>query len=142
MPRGIKAAGNRVGVKVSPHRLRHTAATQLLNAGCRVTSIQALLGHKSLNTTMTYARVYGRTVADDYYLAMEQVERRLDVTEDSTDMQAVRRCRACTPSPPHSPSAAAGRPGRCNQTDTGPRPSARPSAGWRNRRHIWPYRPG
>ena len=56
----IKAAGNRVGVKVSPHRLRHTAATQLLNAGCRVTSIQRLLGHKALNTTMVYARVHDR----------------------------------------------------------------------------------
>lgn len=73
----LKAAGSRVGVKVSPHRLRHTSATQLLNAGCRVTSIQKLLGHRSLNTTMTYARVHDRTVADDYYGAMEQVERRL-----------------------------------------------------------------
>jgi site-specific recombinase XerD len=75
----VKTAGNRVGVKVSPHRLRHTAATQLLNVGCRVTSIQKLLGHQSLNTTMTYARVHDRTVADDYYSAMEQVERRIDL---------------------------------------------------------------
>jgi site-specific recombinase XerD len=75
----IKAAGERTGVKVHPHRLRHTAATQLLNAGCRVTSIQKLLGHKELKTTMLYARVHDRTVADDYYTAMEQVERRMDV---------------------------------------------------------------
>jgi len=75
----ITAAGKRVGVKVSPHRLRHTAATQLLNAGCRVTSIQALLGHKSLNTTMTYARVHDRTVAEDYYGAMERLEQRMEI---------------------------------------------------------------
>jgi integrase len=36
----LKYAGERVGVKVYPHRIRHTCATQLLNAGCRVTSIQ------------------------------------------------------------------------------------------------------
>jgi site-specific recombinase XerD len=75
----IKAAGDRTGVKVHPHRLRHTAATQLLNAGCRVTSIQKLLGHKELNTTMIYARVHDRTVADEYYAVMEQVERQLQV---------------------------------------------------------------
>jgi integrase len=75
----IKAAGKRVGVKVYPHRLRHTCATQLLNAGCRVTSIQQFLGHKRLNTTMIYARVHDHKVAEDYYAAMEQVEKRLDL---------------------------------------------------------------
>ncbi len=75
----LKAAGERVGVKVNPHRLRHTCATQLLNAGCRVTSIQKFLGHQRLNSTMIYARVHDRTVAEDYYTAMEQVEKRLDL---------------------------------------------------------------
>jgi integrase len=73
----IKTAGKRVGVKVYPHRLRHTAATQLLNAGCRITSIQKFLGHKKLNTTMIYARALDHTVAEDYFKAMEQVELRL-----------------------------------------------------------------
>jgi integrase/recombinase XerD len=63
----IKAAGARTGVKVHPHRLRHTCATQLLNAGCRITSIQKYLGHKRLNTTMVYARVLDQTMADDYF---------------------------------------------------------------------------
>jgi len=75
----IKAAGDRVGVKVYPHRLRHTAATQLLNAGCRITSIQKFLGHKDLSTTMIYARVHDQTVAEDYYAAMNQVEKRLEL---------------------------------------------------------------
>lgn len=76
----LKAAGQRTGVPVHPHRLRHTMATQLLNAGCRVTSIQKLLGHRRLNSTMIYARVHDRTVAADYYAAMALVEERLEVT--------------------------------------------------------------
>ncbi len=74
--RRIKAAGKRVGVKVYPHRLRHTAATQLLNAGCRITSIQRFLGHKKLNTTMIYARALDHIVAEDYYKAMEAIEQK------------------------------------------------------------------
>jgi len=77
----IKAAGRRVGVPATPHRLRHTYATQLLNAGCRVTTIQRLLGHRRLNSTMLYARVHDRTVAEDYYAAMAQVENRLAAGE-------------------------------------------------------------
>lgn len=75
----IKAAGERVGVKVHPHRLRHTCATQLLNAGCRVTSIQRFLGHNRLNSTMIYARVHDRIVEEDYYAAMAHVEARLEL---------------------------------------------------------------
>jgi integrase/recombinase XerC len=75
----IQAAGERVGVKVYPHRLRHTCGTQLLNAGRRVTSIQKFLGHKRLNSTMIYARVHDHTVTEDYYAAMERIEQRLNV---------------------------------------------------------------
>ena len=75
----LKIAGKRVGVKVYPHRLRHTCATQLLNAGCRITSIQCFLGHKKLNTTMIYARAHDKNVAEDYFKAMERVEQRLNV---------------------------------------------------------------
>ncbi len=70
----IKAAGKRTGVKVTPHMLRHTFATQLVNAGAKITTIQALLGHVRLNTTMTYARVHDKTVMQDYLRAMEQIE--------------------------------------------------------------------
>ncbi len=72
----LRAGGKRVGVKVSPHRLRHTYATQLVNAGCRITSIQQLMGHRRLNTTLIYARVHDHTVAEDYYAAMEIIEER------------------------------------------------------------------
>ena len=81
----LKYAGERVGVKVYPHRLRHTCATQLLNAGCRVTSIQAFLGHKKLNTTMIYARAHDQNVAEDYFAAMQRVEQRLDIVPVSQE---------------------------------------------------------
>jgi site-specific recombinase XerD len=86
----IEAAGERVGVKVSPHRLRHTYATQLLNAGCRVTTIQRLLGHRRLNSTMVYARVHDHTVAEDYYAAMARIENRLALATETgeTDERA------------------------------------------------------
>jgi len=76
-----------VGVRVFPHRLRHTCATQLLNAGCRVTSIQRFLGHKELSSTMIYARAHDQTVAEDYFAAMQRVEQRLEIAPVPTPEQ-------------------------------------------------------
>jgi site-specific recombinase XerD len=70
----LQAIGKRVNVNVVPHRLRHTFATQLLNVGCKVTSIQKLLGHTNLNTTMTYARAFDQTVMLDYFRAVDVIE--------------------------------------------------------------------
>jgi site-specific recombinase XerD len=75
----LKTIGTRIGIEVYPHRLRHTCASQLLNAGCRITSIQMFLGHKKLNTTMIYARAYDQTVAEDYFAAMSRVEQRMEI---------------------------------------------------------------
>jgi integrase/recombinase XerD len=43
--------------KISPHKLRHTDATNLLNAGAERVDIQALLGHESIATTQIDSHV-------------------------------------------------------------------------------------
>jgi integrase/recombinase XerD len=43
--------------KISPHKLRHTYATHLLNARAERVDIQALLGHESIATTRIYTNV-------------------------------------------------------------------------------------
>ena len=82
----LQEAGERVGVKVYPHRLRHTRATQLLNADCQITPIQRFLGHKDLASTMVCSRT-DQIVADDYFSAMQRVEQRLELAPvDEGDM--------------------------------------------------------
>ena len=72
----------RCGVIAKPHQLRHSCATLLLNAGAPVLTVQALLGHKWVDTTLGYARLYDGTVAADYYQAMSLIENRLSLPED------------------------------------------------------------
>ena len=71
-----------LGIHVTPHQLRHSCATLLLNSGAPVLTVQTLLGHKWVDTTLGYARLYDGTVAADYYQAMAGVEKRLAFPED------------------------------------------------------------
>jgi site-specific recombinase XerD len=64
------------GLRVSCHELRHTMATQLLNAGTDLTVIQDLLGHSRVATTQRYCRVSNLKVQNDYYKAMDLVVKR------------------------------------------------------------------
>ena len=64
------------GLKVSCHQLRHTMATQMLNAEAEVTTIQELLGHNGINTTERYLSVSNLKVMRDYFKAMEVLMKR------------------------------------------------------------------
>lgn len=64
------------GLKVSCHHLRHTMATQLLNAEAQVVTIQDLLGHNGINTTERYCSVSNLKVMRDYFKAMEVIMER------------------------------------------------------------------
>jgi integrase/recombinase XerD len=77
-----KTYAPRCGVRITPHQLRHSCATLLLNAGAPILTVQTILGHKHVDTTLGYARLYDGTVAADYYRAMAQVERRLALEEN------------------------------------------------------------
>jgi site-specific recombinase XerD len=62
------------GVRVHPHQLRHTLATQAINRGMRLEAIAALLGHRSMEMTLTYARIGDRVVADEYTAVNTQID--------------------------------------------------------------------
>jgi len=63
-------------INVSCHRLRHTMATQLLNAEAEVETIQDLLGHNWITTTQRYCKVSNLKVQRDYFKAMKNVLQR------------------------------------------------------------------
>lgn len=70
----LRALDEHGDVPATPHRLRCSCATLLLNAGASVLTVQALLGHKHVDTTLRYARLYDSTVAADYERAMGKIE--------------------------------------------------------------------
>ena len=61
------------GVHVSCHQLRHTMATDLLNGGADVVTIQYLLGHSRIKTTLRYARLSNQRARKDFYQSMDKV---------------------------------------------------------------------
>lgn len=61
------------GIPVTCHRLRHTMATQLLNANADLVSIQEILGHTKIKTTQRYSKLSNLKAQRDYFQAMELV---------------------------------------------------------------------
>lgn len=70
----LKVAG--IKQPYSPHCLRHTFATQLLNAGVSIEILKELMGHRSIQMTLRYAELYETTKRHQYNEAMKRIEKR------------------------------------------------------------------
>lgn len=68
------AEGANIDKNVTPHKLRHTCATHLLQEGAHLVSIQKLLGHKSLSTTQIYLHI---TITDLKELSKQHPMRKM-----------------------------------------------------------------
>jgi len=85
MDKYIKIAG--LSKKTSPHTLRHSFATHLLNRGANLRLVQELLGHKHLSTTQIYAHLTRRGIQKAYDEAHPRQTETTTTTEAATAME-------------------------------------------------------
>lgn len=85
--RGISYILNKIidktslNTKISPHMIRHSFATHMLNEGCDLLTVQELLGHESLRATQVYTHVTNDRLKDVYLKAHPRNKERIDKNE-------------------------------------------------------------
>ena len=71
----IRELGIKLGLSgLTPHRFRHTFAVALLNYGIRESALQKVMGHKTLNMTLEYARILDTTVEKAFTETVERMQ--------------------------------------------------------------------
>ena len=70
----LRRWGKAEGIEVSPHLLRHTLATLLINQGMPIEALRRLLGHRSASVTQQYARLSDFVVQQQFQKAIEGIE--------------------------------------------------------------------
>jgi integrase len=74
----LARVGEAAGIShATPHVLRHTYATALVNAGCSLQSLMALLGHVSAEMSLRYGRLFDDTVRTEYERALNLAKERM-----------------------------------------------------------------
>ncbi len=71
------------GLEITTHRLRHTFATELLNAGLSLAALRQLLGHRSMNMTLRYVSLVPNRLRQDYLAANAKARERYGKVPDA-----------------------------------------------------------
>lgn len=70
----VRKLGDKVGVRLTPHRFRHTFAVALINYGIQESALQKLMGHVDLRMTLEYARILDLSVEQAFNEAIERMQ--------------------------------------------------------------------